>query len=75
MADIKRAKSEAESSAVVSTTAVIFTVLADKFRWTPEQMTILWKFVEDLSNSVGEGRVSIADLKCVLREEYGIVLQ
>jgi hypothetical protein len=47
------------------------TVLVDKFDGGP-YIPDVWREINKLSEEVGEGRVSVADLRCVLREEYGI---
>lgn len=37
-----------------------------------DKMREVWKQTENLADSIGEGRVTIADLCCTLREEYDI---
>ena len=52
----------------------MFTVLLDKEHATPEILQRVWAEVDNLADSVTKGRVSIADLICTLREEYGVML-
>lgn len=72
IADVKRAKSQATDAGTRIAMAIMFTVLADKQGFDLERMRETWEQVLDLSDSVAERRVSIADLCCVLREEYDI---
>ena len=70
-ADVKRARSEGINEAVRLSTAIILTVLVDKFNgadYIPE----IWDAVNKLAEEVKEGRVSVADLVYVLRTEYQI---
>ena len=72
-ADVIRAKNEAVKEAVHLASAIFLTVLADKFDgrdYIPE----IWEEVNKLSDEIKEGRVSVADLVCVLKEEYDIYL-
>lgn len=56
----------------VSTSAAIFlTVMADKFGAEYDVPTI-WGEIIKLSEEIGECRVSVPDLKRVLKEEYDI---
>ena len=52
----------------------MFTVRLDKEHATPEILQRVWAEVDNLADSVAQGRVSIADLICTLREEYGVML-
>lgn len=57
----------------VDTTVVIFlTVLCDKEHADAEIIRRVWGEVNVLSDSISEGRVNVADLRRVLRDEYGI---
>lgn len=72
-ADVIRAKNEAVKEAVHLASAIFLTVLADKFDgrdYIPE----IWEEVNKLSDEIKEGRVSVANLVCVLKEEYDIYL-
>lgn len=72
MADVERAKHQAKDAGIRVAMAIMFTVLADKQGFDFDRMNETWKQVLDLSDSIGERRVSIADLCCVLKEEYDI---
>lgn len=71
-ANVRRAAKEATRRAVRLTRIITFSVLLDKHGLTPEDIVDIYHQTNDLSDSVIEGRVSLADLACVLREEYGI---
>ena len=75
LADLKRAKQEAMNEAVTLAFAVMFSVLRDKHNASNEELQYFWREVEDLSESVSEGRVNCADLLHTLREEAGIFLE
>lgn len=75
MADVKRAKLQATDEGIRVSTIVIFTVLADKQGFDRDRMRETWGQVLSLSDSLAEGRVSIADLAYVLRAEYGITVK
>lgn len=71
MADLERAKKEVFSSAAGYAMAIMLSVLVDKFNGA-EYVGDVWREVNKLSEEVTEGRVSVADLKCALKEEHGI---
>lgn len=54
------------------TKVLVFTALLDKKGFTLDDLVDVWEQVEKLSDSVTEGRITIADMACVLREEYGL---
>lgn len=56
---------------VASASVILMTVLADKFGGGP-YLPDVWRAVEKLSEEIREGRVSLADLRAVLLEEYSI---
>ena len=70
-ADVKRAKDKAVGDAIYLTKILVFTALLDKKGFTPDDLADVWKQVDKLADSVNEGRITIADMACVLREEYG----
>jgi len=74
MADVKRAKQEALVEASDWAMAIMLTVLVDKFNGA-DYIQDVWREVNKLSEEIVEGRVSPADLRCVLKEEYGIVFK
>lgn len=71
MADVKRAKKQAFEEAVDYAMTIMFTVLLDKYNGE-DYIQDVWRDVNKLSSEVIEGRVSVADMRCMLREEYGI---
>ena len=74
-ADVERAKQSAVKEAVRYAWAIVFTVLMDKEHATPEILQRVWSEVDGLSDEIAEGRVSVADLIDVLKQEYGIELE
>lgn len=74
-ADLKKAKNEAVSEAIEMTWAIFFTVLRDKEGFTTEDLQRIWGEVNDLSESIVQGYVNVADLKNVLKQEEGLVFK
>ena len=72
MADVERAKQEAFKEAVSYAIAIIFTALKDKGNMNNEELLRIWDAVNELSDSITRGYVSISDLRHVLLVEYGI---
>jgi hypothetical protein len=72
--DVERAKREAQDEAVRYAFAIFFTVLWDKELADMEAMQRVWSEVNDLSDSVASGYVSVSDLLNTLKEEYGVIL-
>ena len=64
----------AREKAVDTTVAIFLTVLCDKEHADAEIIQRVWGEVNELSDSIREGRVNVKDLKNVLREEYEIGL-
>ena len=75
MADVNRAKKEAMDEAVTAAWAIMFTVMRDKFGFGPVRLHRMWDEVCDLSDSIIQGRVSVADLTTALKEEAGLTLK
>lgn len=71
-ADVERAVDKAVKAATVNALTMFLTVLLDKENADEEALCRVWHEIEDLSNSIVEGYVSIADLKHVLKAEYNI---
>ena len=74
-ADILKAKKEAQNTAINYAWAIFFTVMVDKEGYGKKRLNRIWEEVNDLSDSVAQGYVSINDLLQVLEEEKGIVLR
>ena len=70
-ADVDRAWNDGVLVGVGNATAIFLMVMADKFDFG-EQMIPLWGEINKLSEAVLERRVSVADLKHTLLDEYGI---
>jgi hypothetical protein len=70
-ADVNRARAEAVNEAVRMASAIILTVLCDKFNGA-DHIGDVWTEVCKLSEEIKERRVSVSDLITVLTEEYGI---
>lgn len=74
LADVERAKSRAVAEATQLCWSIMFTVLKDNFGFSDDQIRRCWAQVEKLSEEIAEGRISVNDLRQVLREEYDIKL-
>ena len=74
MAEVKRAKADAEDRALRAAWSIFFTVLRDKEGYTLEDLRRAWKEVEDLSDSIAKGYCTIADLREILKLEEGVCL-
>jgi hypothetical protein len=72
-ADVNRAKDFAMREAANYATAIMLSVLLDKFN-AKDYISDVWREVNKLAESIVEGRVSVADLQHTLKEEYGIEL-
>ena len=74
MADVKRAKSEAEEASLKAAWSIFFTVLRDKEGYSIDDLRRAWSEVEDLSDSIAKGYCTVADLRDILRTEEGVKL-
>lgn len=72
MADVERAKQEAQAEAISYAMTIFFTVLCDKHGTTDAELRQFWDEVNYLSESVVKGYVSLADLRHTLRTERGV---
>ena len=73
-ADVKKAAKSGVKETVSAVQTIFFTVLMDKEGWDKEKLRDFWGKVKDLSDEIVEKRVSISDLKNVLREEAQIYI-
>lgn len=73
-ADVERARDSAVKEAVKCSMAIFFTVLLDKEGADVDILKRVWREVNDLSESVKEGYVSLDDLRRVLKDEYDVEL-
>lgn len=71
MADVAKAKQDAFAEAVHYAMAIMLTVLVDKFNGR-DYIADVWREVNDLSDSVTKGYVSVPDLIRTLRDEYSV---
>lgn len=74
MADVQRAKQDAQDRALKAAWSIFFTVLRDKEGYTMEDLQRCWKEVEDLSDSIAKGYCTVADLREILELEEGVRL-
>lgn len=70
-ADVDRAWNKGVMDGVTNACAIFLTVLVDKFNGA-DHVGAVWQEINKLSEEIAEGRVSCADLRTVLREEYDI---
>jgi len=72
-ADVKRAWEKGVLDGVGNASAIFLTVLVDKFGGA-DHVKDVWLEINKLSEEVKERRVSVADLRRVLEEEYNIIV-
>ena len=72
-ADVKRAWEQGVLDGVNNASAIFLTVLVDKFEGA-DYVQQVWDEINKLSEEVKERRVSVADLRRVLLEEYGVLM-
>lgn len=70
-ADVNKAWKRGVLDGVSNASAIFLTVLVDKFNGA-DHVVDVWNEINKLSEEVKEGRVTFADLRHVLLEEYGI---
>ena len=73
MADVKRAKGDAQDKALQAAWSIFFTVLRDKEGYTLDDLRRTWEEVEDLSDSIAKGYLDWKDIRQVLEEEYEVI--
>lgn len=74
MADVQKAKQDAQDRALKAAWSIFFTVLRDKEGYALEDLQRCWKEVEDLSESIAKGYCTVADLREILELEEGVRL-
>ena len=72
MADVNRAVEQATNDALTASAAIFLTVLCDKENADAEIIQRVWQEMQELSQSIIDGYVSVSDLKDTLRKEYGV---
>lgn len=69
--DVYRAWERGMIDGVANASAIFLTVIVDKFNGA-DHVQQLWEEINKLSEEIKEHRVSVADLRNVLKTEYGI---
>lgn len=72
VADVNKAKREAQDKAVELAWSIFFTVLCDKEGYELEDLQRIWGEVNSLSDSIAKGYCTVRDLRTILREEMGV---
>ena len=75
MADVKRAKADAQDKALTAAWSIFFTVLRDKRGFTLDELRETWEDVENLSDSIAKGYCTVTDLREILKLEEGVNLE
>lgn len=73
-ADLAKAKREAVDESVMIAWSIMFTVLQDKEGFDSEALHRVWNEINELSESIEKGYVTITDLRHILKEESGAVM-
>ena len=71
-ADVNRAAQRATNDALAASAAIFLTVLCDKENADAEVIQRVWEEMQELSQSIIDGYVSVSDLKDTLSNEYGV---
>ena len=72
MVDVNRAVAQATNDALAASAAIFLTVLCDKENADAEIVQRVWQEMQELSQSIIDGYVSVSDLRDTLRKEYNI---
>lgn len=70
-ADVDRAWKKGVLDGVGNASAIFLTVMVDKFNGA-DYVRDVWLEINKLSEEIAERRVSVADLRRVLLDEYGV---
>ena len=73
--DVDRMKREITDDAVRNAFAIFLMVMRDKWGFGHKRLNRLYKHICDLSVQVGDGYISTAEIKRILREEVNIVIE
>ena len=74
-ADLDKMIQKVYRTATVDTYTVLFTVLCDKEGYDLKNIQRVYDETGDLMDSVCQKRISLADMRHVLKEEYNIELE
>ena len=72
MVDVNRAVAQATNDTLTASAAIFLTVLCDKENADAEIIQRVWQEMQELSQSIIDGYVSVSDLRDMLRKEYNI---
>ena len=72
--DVNRAKEKAVEEAVAQCWSIFFRVLIDKHGATIQELQQLWREVEDYSEDVAAGKLTVADIRDSLKQEDGVII-
>jgi len=72
MADVGRATKKVRDEAIRYTSVIFLSTLCDKEQADAEIIRRVWNEVNELSDSISQGYVSVSDLADTLKKEYGI---
>ena len=72
MADVNRAVERATNDELTASAAIFLTILCDKEGADAEVIQRVWREMQELSQSIIDGYVSVSDLKDTLSNEYGV---
>ena len=75
MADVAKAKREAQVRSINAAWAILLTALRDKEGYGYKRLRRVWDNVNKLSEEISEGRVSVQDLAQTLEDEAEITLE
>lgn len=73
--DVERMKKQITEDAVKSAFAIFLMVMRDKWGFGAKRLNRLFKHICELSEQVDEGYVSTTQLKKILKDEMGIVIE
>ena len=73
-ADVERARAQGRQQGVIDSAVIILTVLRDKEGFEIEDLKRLWSEIGDLSDSIVGGYATISDMKDVLKQEIGVLI-
>ena len=73
--DVERIKREVTTDAVQSAFAIFLMVMRDKWGFGAKRLNRLFKHICELSEMVGDGYVSTAQIKKTLKDEMNIVIE
>jgi len=71
-ADVDRAKAQARDEVIGAAMTIFLTVLVDKECADKDTIRRVWDEVNDLSDGIAQGYVSLPDLRRTLDQEYDI---